>query len=129
MTIGDLVLVIIGGLLIVFSMWWVYFDMPTERIVQGAREAFGDHLTAAFVWGYGQYFVFASVAATGAGLAVYVDHVVGHSHLSDLGAGLAVTVPLAIYLVAVWVLHARYERPSGVRNFTIPIGVSLAAST
>jgi hypothetical protein len=67
-TLGDLVVVIVGGLLIVFSMWWIYFDMPANRMVQGARAAFTDHLAGAFLWGYGHYLVFASVAATGAGL-------------------------------------------------------------
>ena len=29
---------IVGGLLTVFSMWWLYFDMPASRIVETARK-------------------------------------------------------------------------------------------
>ncbi len=65
-TFGELGYVVSGGLLIVFSMRWVYFDMPAGRIVDQAREAFAERLTGAFAWGDGHYLVFAS-AATGAG--------------------------------------------------------------
>ncbi len=34
--VGDLATVIVGGLLVVFSMWWLYFDMPAETVVTRA---------------------------------------------------------------------------------------------
>ena len=59
---ADLV-VAAAAWLIVFRLWWLYFDIPPNRA--------GPRLEAsAFVWGYGHYFVFASVAAFGAGLEV-----------------------------------------------------------
>ena len=54
--------IIVGGLLIVFSMWWMYFDRPVHDLLTSLRKA--------FMWGYGHYVVFASAAAVGAGLAV-----------------------------------------------------------
>jgi low temperature requirement protein LtrA len=129
-TFGDLATVIVGGLLIVFSMWWLYFEMPTGRLVQQVRDAFGSRESGAFVWGYGHAVVFAAAAATGAGLAVAVDHVTGHSGLTGVQAGLTVTVPVVCYLVMVWALHARSKRPGLVRNYAIPVAavVILAAS-
>ena len=70
-----------GGLLIVFSMWWIYFDEPRAS---PAREQ-----PRRFLWGYGHYVIFASAAAVGAGLAAAADHAVGRSRLGG-GAALAV---------------------------------------
>jgi low temperature requirement protein LtrA len=56
-----LIAVIVGGVLILFAMWWLYFDEPVHHLLVGNR--------VAFVWGYGHHVVFASTAAVGAGLA------------------------------------------------------------
>jgi low temperature requirement protein LtrA len=80
-----------SGLVIVFAFWWLYFDHPAHRILVDQRHA--------FIWGYGHYVVFAAAAAVGAGIAVIVDR-------PDL-SGAPVTVPVAVLLVALWVLHLR----------------------
>jgi low temperature requirement protein LtrA len=107
--LAGLVPVVIGGLLIVFSMWWVYFGMPRERATESLRRTFDDRLTGPFAWGYGHYFVFGAAAATGAGLAVAVDLVVGHSELERWQAGAATTIPVATYLLVVWLIHRRHK--------------------
>jgi low temperature requirement protein LtrA len=124
-TLGDLAAVIVGGLLTVFSMWWLYFDMPTGHIVEAARKAFSERLNGAFAWGYGHYFIFAAAAAVGTGLAVAIDHVTGHSRLDSSEAGFALTVPLAIYLLVVWALHAPQKPPSRLRMFAVPLASAL----
>jgi low temperature requirement protein LtrA len=124
-TFGQLATVVVGGLLTVFSMWWLYFDMPAERLVEAVRQSFADRLSGAFIWGYGHYFVFAGAAAAGAGLAVAVDQATHHSRLTDLQAGLAITAPVAIYLLAVWALHAPYKAPSRLRNFGVPVTAAI----
>jgi len=60
---------------------------------------------AVFTWGYGHYFVWAAAAATGAGLAVAIDHATGKGHIGDFGSGAAFAIPAATYLVTLWVLH------------------------
>lgn len=120
---GHLVAIVVGGLLIVFSMWWLYFDMPTEEIAAAVRRTFTTRLNGAFRWGYGHYVVFASVAATGAGLAVAVDEATHHSRLTHLQTGFAITVPVAAHLGAVWGLHAPYKPPRLLRNFGAPAAV------
>jgi low temperature requirement protein LtrA len=92
---------IIGGLLIVYSMWWVYFDRPVHDLLTG--------LAKAIVWGYGHYLVFAAAAAVGAGLAVNVDVATHHGKIGTVGAGAAVAVPVAVYLLCLWLLHDRPE--------------------
>jgi low temperature requirement protein LtrA len=99
--LGPLTPIIIGGLLIVYSMWWVYFDRPVHDLLTSLRKG--------IVWGYGHYLVFAAAAAVGAGLAVAVDHETHHAKVGAVGAGFAVTVPVSVYLLCLWYLHDRPE--------------------
>ena len=106
-------------------MWWIYFDMPAEQQVERARQAFAERLSGPFAWGYGHFVVFASAAAAGAGLAVAVDQATHHSELTDLQAGFAITVPVALFLLTVWVLHVRYKPPGWHRRFAAPVAAVL----
>ncbi|TDC37133.1 low temperature requirement protein A [Micromonospora sp. 15K316] len=90
-----------AGTVIVFALWWLYFDRPVE---------IASELRRALFWGYGHYLIFASVAAVGAGLAVEVDHERDGAHISNLTAGYAVAVPVAVYVVTLWALHVRRRR-------------------
>ena len=92
--------VALGGLLLVFAMWWLYFKDPFELRVLSA-------LRPAIAWGYGHYVVFASIAAVGAGLQVAANTTEGGVDLSNAAAAATVAVPVATYLVAAGLLHAR----------------------
>jgi len=107
---ASLLSIIVGGLLIVFSFWWLYFERPAHEMLTSMR--------AAFLWGYGHYFVFASAAAVGAGLAVAVDHATHHADISRVAAGAAVSVPVAVYLLCLWFLHGRSE-PTAVAPLVV----------
>jgi low temperature requirement protein LtrA len=120
-TFGEVAPVVFGGILTVFFMWWIYFDMPAEQAVTRIREAFIEWPTGAFSWGYGHYLVFASAAAAGAGLAVAVDQATHHSELTGTQAGFALTVPVALYILAVWALHFRHKAPGPMRSYACPI--------
>jgi low temperature requirement protein LtrA len=93
--------VIAGGLLIVCSMWWIYFDRPVHDLLTSFRKA--------ITWGYGHYFVFAAAAAVGAGLAVSVDQATHRAKAGSVGAGASVAIPVAVYLLCLWFLHDRPE--------------------
>jgi low temperature requirement protein LtrA len=125
-TFGDLAPVIIGGILIVFFLWWMYFDMPGEQVVARARNSFSEQsLKGPFLWGYGHFFVYSSAAAAGAGLAVAVDQATHHSKLTDTQAGFAITIPVAIFLLAVWTLHYATKTPGPMKTYAVPVAVSL----
>jgi low temperature requirement protein LtrA len=125
-TFGELAPVVVGGILIVFFMWWMYFDMPAEQVVARARESFiEDSLRGPFLWGYGHYLVFASAAAAGAGLAVAVDQATDHSKLTSTEAGFAITLPVSIFLLTVWALHYATKRPGPMKTYAVPVGVAL----
>ncbi|MFI7576046.1 low temperature requirement protein A [Micromonospora sp. NPDC049497] len=90
-----------AGTVIVFSLWWLYFD---RRIEVPKR------LPAALAWGYGHYVVFAAVAAVGAGLAVAVDRQRDLAAVGPVTVGYATAIPVAVYLLTIWVLHVRRQR-------------------
>jgi hypothetical protein len=57
-------------------------------------------------WGYGHYLIFASAAAVGAGLEVAVGYDTHTLHdVGPVAAAMATTVPVAIFLLSVWLLH------------------------
>jgi low temperature requirement protein LtrA len=91
---GDLVAVIVGSLLIVYSMWWIYFDRPEEHLL--------DSSATAIAWSYLHLPIFAAVAAVGAGLVVAIEETSGHGHLGWVAVGTAVGTPIVVYLLSLW---------------------------
>jgi low temperature requirement protein LtrA len=118
-----------GGLVTVFCMWWIYFSQPGEQAAEFARDVFLDQPRYGFIWGYGHAFVFASAAAAGAGLTIAVDRAVHDSALSRTGAALAFTVPVAIYLLSTWLLHARHKPHPGMLRGLVPAICVLVLAT
>ncbi|MDR8389743.1 low temperature requirement protein A [Aliifodinibius sp. S!AR15-10] len=94
--------VVAGGLLILFSVWWLYFSKSAEDFLSSIR--------VPILWGYGHYFIFASIAAVGAGLAVNIDHITDHTALGDVGVSATITVPVAIFLCMLWFCKSVFNR-------------------
>jgi low temperature requirement protein LtrA len=119
---GDAALLVLAvcALVIVLAMWWLYFDQA-EHPEPGS---FG----AAFRWGYGHLFIFASAAAVGAAIALAVDHKTDHTAINDTTAGLAIALPVAIYLIAVWLIHVVPNR-NGALVAAFPLTVALVLAT
>ncbi|MDQ1026983.1 low temperature requirement protein LtrA [Streptomyces umbrinus] len=111
--LGELLPIASGGLLIIFAAWWIYFVVPIHGHLSSSRKA--------FLWGYGHYVIFASAAAIGAGLEVAVEQAVGKAHISTLAASAAVTLPTALFLLTVWVLHARHYKVGTAQQLVLPV--------
>ncbi|QKW07149.1 low temperature requirement protein A [Streptomyces sp. NA04227] len=111
--LGELLPIAIGGLLLVFAAWWIYFSVPIHLRLRGNRQA--------FLWGYGHYLVFGSAAAIGVGLEVAAEQATGHAHLSARTAALSVTLPMALYLLTVWALHARHAKRGRAQQLLLPV--------
>ncbi|MEU2155602.1 low temperature requirement protein A [Streptomyces sp. NPDC019396] len=114
---GELVPIAAGGILIIFSAWWIYFSVPVHERLRGNRES--------IPWGYGHFLIFASAAAIGAGLEVAVEQSVDKAHISLLGASAAVTIPTALFLLTVWYLHARHFKRTTAQQLLLPVSVPL----
>jgi low temperature requirement protein LtrA len=108
----------VGGLLVVFAMWWSYFK-------HSATEQIGRSLRSALVWGYGHYVVFASVAALGAGLQVVVDTLAHSSHVTSMFAAFTVAVPVAVFLIVLALLNTRTSRNQPVATRLVMVAALL----
>jgi low temperature requirement protein LtrA len=107
----QLLKVTAGGLLILFSMWWLYFDRPATHL-RTTR--------AAFIWGYGHLLLFASVAAVGAGLALAIHETAQHIAIGPAAAGAAIAIPVTVFLLTLWSLHVHRGDPP-IRKLGAPI--------
>ncbi|MGW0034239.1 low temperature requirement protein A [Streptomyces sp. NPDC003314] len=111
--LDELLPIAAGGLLLVFAAWWVYFVVPAHDRLTSSRQA--------FLWGYGHYLILMSAAAIGAGLEIAVEQAVGEAHISTLSASAAVTIPSALFLLLVWLLHARYFKVGTAQQLVLPV--------
>jgi len=91
----DLLVIAVGGLVLLFSMWWAYF----KREVSGGLRV---SLRTSILWGYGHYLIFAAAAAVGAGLSTAA----GEHALSASATAATIAVPAVIYLGVSAALHA-----------------------
>jgi low temperature requirement protein LtrA len=116
----EMVSLAAAGLVIVFALWWLYFDRSAHGLLTTLRTS--------ILWGYGHYFIFASAAAVGAGLAVVVDYDTHHAEISRTVAAYAVALPVAVYLLFVWILHIRPHQ-RGVLLIAYPLVAALTLLT
>lgn len=113
---SHVLLIIVGGVLILFSFWWLYFARETGDLLTDNR--------VGMQWGFGHYVIFAAAAALGAGLAARVDYYDHHSEVSDLVTSAFVTGPVILFLVSLWWCVMRLLDPS-VRSWG-PLLVAVA---
>ena len=89
-----------AGLVLAAGVWWMYFS-----------HEYGDRLTSSrtgFAFGYAHYLIFAAVGAISAGIEVELDLLSGTAdHLSAATASLAFTVPVAVFMLVVWLILLR----------------------
>ncbi len=94
------VFLIIGGLLMMFAMWWVYFDRSHHHHQRRGVQP--------FLWGYGHFFIFISIAVLGAALAAAVDVSTQNAHISSQMMGLIIAASLAIYSTYIWLFYEAF---------------------
>ncbi len=93
--------IVLGGLLIVYAMWWLYFYQHIPQIMSSQR--------LAFIWAYGHFLIFGATAA--------------------VGAGLAVAVPSAVYVFSLWILQEHPRANHVVDILVHPVTVVLILPT
>jgi low temperature requirement protein LtrA len=95
----EAALVAFGGTALAFGLWWVYFTMPSGKILARFRER-------GFVWGYGHMLIFGALAATGAGLHVAAYVIEGVAHIGRVEAVLTIVIPVAVFSFALFTLYS-----------------------
>lgn len=113
------IFLIIGGLLMMFAMWWVYFDRSHHHHQRRGVQP--------FLWGYGHFFIFISIAVLGAALAAAVDVSTQHAHISSQMMGLIIATSLAVYSTYIWLFYEAFYL-SGWRRWVYPITVLILFS-
>lgn len=86
--------------IIAFSLWGIYFTDEGHLT--------GDGLARALLWGYGHFVLFASGAATGAGLTTMLGVLDTSAHIDPRSGFMTVAIPVAIYLAALWLIRDRF---------------------
>jgi low temperature requirement protein LtrA len=91
-------LVALAGVGLTFGLWWTYFIIPSSQILRR-------HRRRAVAWGYSHILLFASIAATGAGLHVVAYEIEGVGELGVAGAVASVAVPVLVFSVVLFLLY------------------------
>jgi low temperature requirement protein LtrA len=115
---AELVTVATAGLVLLFALWWLYFLQPTGAALARNRDR-------AFRWGYAQYFVFASLAALGAGLEVAIESTGEPVDASSTAIAYAMAIPVAVFAAVLCAGHLAIDHGSVVR----PAGMVATAAT
>jgi low temperature requirement protein LtrA len=95
----EAIAVAFGGTALAFGLWWVYFTMPSGKVLARFRER-------GFTWGYLHYFIFVALAGTGAGLHVAAFEIEGVAHIGLVQAILTVVVPVGLFMVALFTIYS-----------------------
>lgn len=97
---SDFVLLALSSLVILFSLWWLYFSAE-EQLQQ-------QQLMQVLAWGYGHFIIYLAGAAVGTGISVLVDILASQSTIPLLIGEYAVAVPVALYLLGIWFVRDRF---------------------
>ena len=100
------------SLIVTAAMWWIYFWPPHHRAIGG--------LGGSLAYGYGHYAIFAAAGAFSAGVGIEVDSQLGNSAIDPDLATFMVSVPIAVFVLGVWMLAIR-PSAGGVVNAIVPI--------
>ena len=92
----------LGGMLLFFAMWWLYFSAPMDHLLTSTR--------VGFLWGYGHFWVLAAAAAVGAALSLSAERLAQPEHIPAHVAGAALALPVALFVLGVAVLQGRHTQ-------------------
>lgn len=117
--IGELIEVAALSLLVTAALWWIYFWPPHQTVIGG--------LPSSLAYGYGHYFIFAAAGAFSAGIGVQINLLSGHSALHNPWASFTYTVPIAVFVIGVWLVAIR-PNADRIVNCVVPLGALLVVA-
>jgi len=109
----DLIKLSLSTVLILFSMWWLYFDDTIGEELKSEKKA--------FIWGYGHYLIFAFATAVGVLISVNVDVLANNAKIGSQTATIGLALMIAGYLVSVWLCHDYLLEKKGIKLFELLI--------
>lgn len=102
-----------AALVIVFSIWWIYFCEQEHLPHLG--------FATALVWGYGHVFIFAATALVGAAIGAGIDLAAGDSHAAPPEVALWLGLGLAMIYGFLWIVRDRRLPLGPVRRLSLPV--------
>lgn len=102
--------------IITFMLWGLYFSEQEHLQTVEKKHT--------MIWGYGHFALFATGAAAGGGFAVMVEVATHHAHISEKAAALTVAIPVAIYVLTLWMIRDRVWMKGSV-NLLMPAAALL----
>nr|WP_296774717.1 low temperature requirement protein A [Rhodococcus sp. (in: high G+C Gram-positive bacteria)] len=114
--LAPLISISILTLVVTAGLWWIYFWPPHHTAISG--------LGNTLKYGYMHYFIFAAAGAFSAGIEVEIDVLTEHSTLGDVAASFTVTVPIAVFVLGVWIVAIR-RNADKVVNIVVPAAAVL----
>jgi low temperature requirement protein LtrA len=96
----QLVAVALSAVVTLFALWWLYYLQPSAKGLAERRRF-------SYIWAYGHYVAFGALAMLGAGLEVAVASSSEHGSIPVWVIGIAVTLPVGVFLVTLWALNAQ----------------------
>jgi len=111
----DAALVCIAGTGLTFGIWWIYYLLPSARILHAHRER-------SFVWGYTLIITIAAIVAMGAGLHVAAYYLEHEARIDALATVLSVAVPVGVFLLSVYGLYYYMLRQFDVLHIWLASG-------
>ena len=119
----EAVLIVVAGTGLTFGMWWTYFMLPSAQVLAVRRER-------SIAWSYLHLIIYASIAATGAGLHVAAYVIEDHAEISTVAALYSVAIPVLLYMLAFFGLYSYLVRAIDAFHGLLIAGVlvTLAAS-
>jgi low temperature requirement protein LtrA len=109
----DLAMLVLGTILILFSMWWLYFDDKVDSKLENKKKA--------FLWGYGHYLIYLFATAVGALISVNVDVLTDHAKIDESIAVTGLALSIAGYLTSVWFCHDLLLDRNGLQKYELLI--------
>jgi Bacterial low temperature requirement A protein (LtrA) len=115
-------LICLAGIGLMFGMWWVYDLLPSAEMLHAHRDR-------AFLWGYGQIIINASIVATGGGLHAAAIFIEQQSHIGALATLLCVAAPVGLFLALSYALYYYLTRqPDRLHTWLLTITSAVVAS-
>ena len=102
-----------SAVLILFSMWWLYFDDTVEEELASESKA--------FIWGYAHYLIYGFATAVGVLISVNVDVLANNAVIDQEIAIIGLALVIAGYLVSVWFCHDYILEKKGIELFELLI--------
>jgi low temperature requirement protein LtrA len=114
----DAVLLAVAGVGLTFGCWWMYFCVPWGEPL--ARDP--GH---SFTFRYGHLAIFGPLAAMGAGLHVAAYGLEGEAKIGETAIVLSVVIPVAIFVLALYVLYSVIFRTADGIHLWLVTGTAL----